>query len=65
MPTQRLDARAAILDAARRLLEERGYHGIGLDAIGREAGVSRQAVYLHFRSKAGLLLRASLLERDR
>ncbi|HEY2743688.1 MAG TPA: helix-turn-helix domain-containing protein [Polyangia bacterium] len=55
MSTER-DTRAAILDAARRLLEERGYYGIGLDAIGRAAGVSRQAVYLHFRSKAGLLL---------
>ncbi len=56
MSSDRTDTRAAILDAARRLLEERGYHGIGLDAIGREAGVSRQAVYLHFQSKAGLLL---------
>ncbi len=56
MSTDRANTRAAILDAARRLLEERGYHGIGLDAIGREAGVSRQAVYLHFQSKAGLLL---------
>jgi AcrR family transcriptional regulator len=56
MSTDRADTRAAILDAARRLLEERGYHGIGLGAIGREAGVSRQAVYLHFQSKAGLLL---------
>jgi AcrR family transcriptional regulator len=38
------------------LLEDRGYHGVGLDRIARAAGVSRQAVYLHFGSKAGLLL---------
>lgn len=56
MSTARGATRAAILDAARTLLEERGYFGIGLDAIGQAAGVSRQAVYLHFRSKAGLLL---------
>jgi AcrR family transcriptional regulator len=50
------DTRTAILGAARRLLEDRGYHGVGLDRIARAAGVSRQAVYLHFGSKAGLLL---------
>jgi AcrR family transcriptional regulator len=50
------DTRTSILQAARRLLEERGYHGVGLDRIARTAGVSRQAVYLHFGSKAGLLL---------
>jgi AcrR family transcriptional regulator len=50
------DTRTAILSAARRLLEKRGYFGVGLDWIARAAGVSRQAVYLHFGSKAGLLL---------
>ena len=38
------------------LLVERGYFGVGLEEVGREAGVSRQAVYLHFKSKAELLL---------
>lgn len=47
--------RAAILDAALRLLEGHGYHAVGLAAVGREAGVSRQAIYLHFGSKANLL----------
>ena len=47
--------RTAILDAARRLLESDGYHAVGLAAVGREAGVSRQAIYLHFGSKANLL----------
>jgi len=47
--------RAAILDAALRLLEQDGYHAVGLGAVGREAGVSRQAIYLHFASKANLL----------
>jgi AcrR family transcriptional regulator len=37
------------------LLIERGYFGVGLQEVAREAGVSRQAVYLHFKSKAELL----------
>jgi AcrR family transcriptional regulator len=45
-----------ILAAGRRLIEQRGFHGVGLDEIAQAAGVSRQAVYLHFRSKTGLLL---------
>jgi AcrR family transcriptional regulator len=38
------------------LLLERGYHGVGLEEIAQDAGVSRQAVYLHFQSKADLLV---------
>ena len=48
--------RAKILDAASRLLLERGYHGVGLEEVAREAGVSRQAIYLHFKSKGDLLV---------
>jgi AcrR family transcriptional regulator len=53
-----LDAtRDRILAAARRLLVERGYHGVGIEEIARAAGVTRQAVYRHhFASKAELLL---------
>jgi AcrR family transcriptional regulator len=47
--------RAAILDAARRLFEADGYHDVALEAVARNAGVSRQAIYLHFDSKAALL----------
>lgn len=48
--------RAAILDAARRLFEERGAPTVELEEIARAAGVSRQAIYLHFGSRAGLLV---------
>ena len=48
--------RDRILTAARAHLEEHGYHGAGLEDLARAAGVSRQAVYLHFGSKAGLLV---------
>jgi AcrR family transcriptional regulator len=48
------DTRQRILAAARSLIEERGYD-VGLGEIGKRAGISRQAVYLHFASKAQLL----------
>jgi AcrR family transcriptional regulator len=38
------------------LLEERGYHGVGLETLAAEAGMSRQSIYVHFHSKARLLL---------
>jgi len=51
------DTRTRLLDAAARLLVERGYHQVGMEEIARAAGVSRQAVYQgHFASKADLLL---------
>ena len=37
------------------MFEEHGYHGAGLAAMAKTAGVSRQAIYLHFPSKAELL----------
>lgn len=51
----RPDTRKAILEAARVVFEEEGYFGTALDAVARRAGVSRQAIYLHFDSKADLL----------
>ena len=55
MSSSRPDTRTAILTAARELFEEQGYHGAALDAIAKRAGFSRQAIYLHFASKAELL----------
>lgn len=46
--------RRAILEAARALLEAGG--AVRLADVGRAAGVSRQAVYLHFGSRTGLLV---------
>ena len=46
---------AAILEAARSRFEADGYYAVGLEAVARDAGVSRQAIYLHFESKAALL----------
>lgn len=54
--TRAARTRVRILDAARLLLEERGYHGVGLESLAAAAGVSRQSIYVHFGSKANLLL---------
>jgi AcrR family transcriptional regulator len=51
----RPETRTQILEAARALFEELGYYGAGLEAVAKKAGVSRQAIYLHFPSKAELL----------
>jgi AcrR family transcriptional regulator len=51
----RPQTRTQILEAARTMFEELGYHGAGLATVAKTAGVSRQAIYLHFPSKAELL----------
>jgi AcrR family transcriptional regulator len=55
MSSGRPTTRIAILDAARELFEEQGYFGAALEGVAKKAGVSRQAIYLHFASKAELL----------
>jgi AcrR family transcriptional regulator len=56
MSSGRPETRTAILDAARRLFEAGRSPDVELEEIAREAGVSRQAIYLHFGNRAGLLL---------
>src|SRR3989442_1651611 len=48
--------RELILQAARRLLEGETGATAGLEQVAAAAGVSRQAVYLHFGSRTQLLL---------
>jgi AcrR family transcriptional regulator len=55
--TKRDETRGRLLDVARRLLVERGYHGVTIEQIAKAAGVSRQAVYAyHFGSKSEFLI---------
>ncbi|MBI4289523.1 MAG: TetR/AcrR family transcriptional regulator [Chloroflexi bacterium] len=56
MSTRKQQTRDKILNSARRLLAERGYHGVGLEVVARDAGVSRQTIYRRFKSKAELLV---------
>jgi AcrR family transcriptional regulator len=48
------ETRQAILAAALRVFSRRGYAATRLDDIGQEAGVTRGAVYWHFKTKAEL-----------
>jgi len=49
------DVRRAVLDAALALLREEGIGAVTLRAVGKRAGVSRNAPYWHFESKEALL----------
>jgi AcrR family transcriptional regulator len=54
------DTRRRLLVAARRVFLKRGWAATSLEMIGREAGLTKGAVYSRFRSKADLFL--ALLE---
>ena len=46
--------RAVLLDVARRLFAERGYADAGTEEVVQRAGVTRGALYYHFRDKRDL-----------
>src|SRR5215218_10704283 len=50
------DTRRRILGATLRLMEERNGQGVRMRDVAEAAGISRQAVYLHFGSRAGLMV---------
>ena len=49
--TQVAENRTAILQAAARLYRERGFTGVGVADITREAGLTHGGLYRHFESK--------------
>lgn len=49
------DLRRALLEAAVRTLQKRGFDALTLRAVGSELGVSRSALYRHFADKSALL----------
>lgn len=53
---RKAERRRQLLDAAGRLIAERGFHGVRLDDLGAAAGISGPAVYRHFPSKEALLV---------
>ena len=57
---QRERTRAALLDAAGRVIAERGLHGASIEAIAAEAGYTGGAFYANFESKEELF--AELLQ---
>lgn len=56
MSSRTQQTRTRILQSALRLLTQHGYHGVGMEEVARDAGLSRQAIYLHFKSKAALVV---------
>ena len=59
MSSENVETRTRILDATVRMLEEHGGRGVRMGDIAKAAGISRQAVYLHFASRAELLVAAT------
>ena len=70
MSSEDLETRTRILVATVGMLEEHGGRGVRMGDIAKAAGISRQAVYLHFASRTELLVAATkyldeLLDVDR
>jgi AcrR family transcriptional regulator len=59
---QREATTAALIGAARVLFAERGYTGVGTEEIVQRAGVTRGALYHHFRGGKEDLFRAVLVQ---
>jgi AcrR family transcriptional regulator len=56
MSSRSQGTRQAIVEAAAQLWQERGLRAAGLEDVAAAAGVTRRTIYLHFGSKAALLL---------
>lgn len=56
------ERREQLLDVTKRLVERDGFHSVSIEAVAREAGVSRPIVYGHFDDLAGLL--EALVDRE-
>ena len=56
MSSAKIDTRTRILESTWKLLESDGGETVRMSDIAKAAGVSRQAVYLHFPNRADLLI---------
>ncbi|WP_417309414.1 TetR/AcrR family transcriptional regulator [Devosia sp.] len=59
MSSESVTTRARALDATVKLLEDQGPAAVRMADIARSAGISRQALYLHFPNRADLLVAAT------
>lgn len=56
MSSNKNETRTNILNATWQLMEQRQGQGVSMSNIAKEAGVSRQALYLHFDSRVELMI---------
>ena len=56
------ERREQLLDMTKAIAVERGFHAISIEAVAREAGITRPIVYGHFQDLDGLL--EALVERE-
>ena len=54
--------REQLLDVTKRLIDERGWHAVSIEAVARDAGITRPIIYGHFGDQPGLL--RALVERE-
>ena len=59
MSSENIETRTRILEATVQMLEGGGGRGVRMGDIAAAAGISRQAVYLHFASRTELLVAAT------
>lgn len=63
--TSKTDKREAILQASWKLIRHYGYNKTTVEDIAQSAGVGKGTVYLHFRSKAEIMLALTDLTNER
>jgi AcrR family transcriptional regulator len=56
------ERREQLLDVTKAIVAERGFHAVSIEAVAREAGITRPIVYGHFRDLSGLL--EALIDRE-
>lgn len=56
------ERREQLLDAAKAVVSEQGFHAVSVESVCRAAGITRPIVYDHFEGLAGLL--EALVERE-
>src|SRR5215203_4671792 len=56
------ERREQLLDATKRIVAERGFHAVSIEAVARQAGITRPIVYGHFHDLNGLL--EALVDRE-
>ena len=56
------ERREQLLDATKGIVTRHGFHAVSIEAVAREAGITRPIVYDHFRDLGGLL--DALVERE-